>query len=157
MLVTWFVMWSVVQLIFDSWFHYSYKHIQLWRYNSPQNILWWCNKPNILYIFDAIFFWSNAWWYFVWPILCVYPFLCQILQTSHTPLMCLTTLLLIKIALGLITKDFNKTNKNIEDFIANIDLGLTSSLIIYISNLKLPRITKILLLIILLIYCSKAY
>ena len=52
-------------------------------------------------------------------------------------------LLLIKIALGLITKDFNKINKNIEDFIVNIDLGLTSP-IIYISKLKLPRITKIL-------------
>ena len=61
-------------------------------------------------------------------------------------------LLLIKIALGLITKDFNKIDKNIEDFIVNIDLGLTSSLIIYISKLKLSRITKILLLIILLIY-----
>ena len=52
-------------------------------------------------------------------------------------------LLLIKTALGLITKDFNKTDKNIEDFVVNIDLGLTSSLIIYTSKLKLPRITKI--------------
>ena len=61
-------------------------------------------------------------------------------------------LLLIKIALGLITKDFNKIDKNIEDFIVNIDLDLTSSLIIYISKLKLPRITKAFQLIILLIY-----
>ena len=53
-------------------------------------------------------------------------------------------LLLIKIALGLIIKDFNKIDKNIEDFIVSIDLGLTSSLIIYISNTKLPRIIKIL-------------
>ena len=53
-------------------------------------------------------------------------------------------LLLIKIALGLIIKDFNKINKNIEDFIVNIDLGLTSSLIIYTSKLKFLRITKIL-------------
>ena len=52
-------------------------------------------------------------------------------------------LLLIKIALGLITKDFDKMNKNIEDFIVNIDLGITSGLIIYISKLKLPRITKV--------------
>ena len=53
-------------------------------------------------------------------------------------------LLLIKIALGLIIKDFNKIDKNIEDFIVNIDLGLISSLIIYISKLKLPRIIKML-------------
>ena len=53
-------------------------------------------------------------------------------------------LLLIKIALGLIIKDFDKIDKNIEDFIVNIDLGLTSSLIIYISKLKLLRITKML-------------
>ena len=52
-------------------------------------------------------------------------------------------LLLIKIALGLIIKDFNKINKDIEDFIINIDLGLTSSPIIYISKLKLLRITKV--------------
>ena len=60
-------------------------------------------------------------------------------------------LLLIRIALGLITKDFNKIDKNIEDFVVNIDLGLTSGLIC-ISKLKLPRITKMLQLIILLIY-----
>ena len=60
-------------------------------------------------------------------------------------------LLLIKIALGLIIKDFNKVNKDIEDFVVNIDLGLTSSLIIHISKLKLPRITKVFQLIILLI------
>ena len=51
-------------------------------------------------------------------------------------------LLLIKIALDLITKDFDKVDKDIEDFIVNMNLGLTSSLIIYISKLKLPRITK---------------
>ena len=61
-------------------------------------------------------------------------------------------LLLIKIALDLITKDFIKVNKSIKDFVVNIDLGLTSSLIIYISKLKLPRITKVFQLIILLIY-----
>ena len=52
-------------------------------------------------------------------------------------------LLLIKTALGLIIKDFDKVNKDIEDFIVNIDLGSTSSLIIHISKLKLPRITKV--------------
>ena len=52
-------------------------------------------------------------------------------------------LLLIKIALGLIIKDFNKIDKNIKNFIVNIILGLTSSLIICISKLKLPRITKV--------------
>ena len=60
-------------------------------------------------------------------------------------------LLLIKIALDLITKDFIKINKNIEDFIVNMNLGLTSP-IIYISKLKLSRITKVFQLIILLIY-----
>ena len=52
-------------------------------------------------------------------------------------------LLLIKTALGLIIKDFDKIDKNIEDFVVNINLGLTSSLIIYISRLKFPRITKV--------------
>ena len=52
-------------------------------------------------------------------------------------------LLLIKTALDLIIKDFIKIDKSIEDFIVNIDLGLTSP-IIYISKLKFPRITKIL-------------
>ena len=52
-------------------------------------------------------------------------------------------LLLIKTALDLITKDFNKIDKGIEDFIVNIDLGLTGP-IIYISKLKFSRITKIL-------------
>ena len=52
-------------------------------------------------------------------------------------------LLLIKIVLDLIIKDFNKIDKNIEDFIVNINLGLTSP-IIHISKLKLPRITKML-------------
>ena len=51
-------------------------------------------------------------------------------------------LLLIKTALGLITKDFNKVNKSIEDSVVNIDLGLTSP-IIYISKLKFPRTTKV--------------
>ena len=51
-------------------------------------------------------------------------------------------LLLIKIALDLITKDFNKIDENIEDFVVNIGLGSTSGLIIRISKLKLPRITK---------------
>ena len=51
-------------------------------------------------------------------------------------------LLLIKTALDLITKDFVKVDKSIEDFIVNIDLGSTSP-IIYISKLKLPRITKV--------------
>ena len=51
-------------------------------------------------------------------------------------------LLLIKTVLGLITKDFDKVDKDIEDFIVNIDLGLTSP-IIYINKLKLPRITKV--------------
>ena len=50
-------------------------------------------------------------------------------------------LLLIKIVLGLITKDFNKIDKDIKDF---VDLGTTSSLIIRISKLKLPRIIKML-------------
>ena len=61
-------------------------------------------------------------------------------------------LLSIKIALGLIIKGSNKMNENIKDSVVSIDLGLTSSLIIHTSKLKLPRITKILLLIILLIY-----
>ena len=52
-------------------------------------------------------------------------------------------LLSIKTALDLITKDFDKIDKDIEDFVVNIDLGLTSSLIIYISKLKLSRITKV--------------
>ena len=52
-------------------------------------------------------------------------------------------LLLIKTALDLITKDFNKVNKNIEDFVVSIDQDLTSGLIIHISKLKLPRITKV--------------
>ena len=50
-------------------------------------------------------------------------------------------LLSIKTALDLITKDFIKVNKSIEDFVVNIDLGSTSP-IIHISKLKLPRITK---------------
>ena len=53
-------------------------------------------------------------------------------------------LLLIKIALGLIIKGSNKKDKSIEDFVVNIDLGSISGLIIHISNLKLPRTTKIL-------------
>ena len=52
-------------------------------------------------------------------------------------------LLLIKIILDLIVKDFIKVDIGTEDFIVNINLGLTSSLIIYISKLKLPRITKV--------------
>ena len=52
-------------------------------------------------------------------------------------------LLSIKTALNLITKDFIKIDKNIEDFVVNIDLGSTSGLIIHISKLKLPRITKV--------------
>ena len=51
-------------------------------------------------------------------------------------------LLLIKTALDLITKDFIKVNKSIEDFIVNIDLGSIGP-IIHISKLKLPRITKV--------------
>ena len=69
------------------------QHTTLMIQHTTEYSFWRCNKHNILYIFDTIFFWSNAWWYFVWPILCVYPFLCQILQTSHTPLMCLTTII----------------------------------------------------------------
>ena len=52
-------------------------------------------------------------------------------------------LLLIKITLDLIVKDSIKIDIDIEDFVINIDLGLTSSLIIHISKLKLPRITKV--------------
>ena len=52
-------------------------------------------------------------------------------------------LLLIKTALDLITKDFDKVDKDIEDFVVNIDLGLTSGPITCISKLKLPRITKV--------------
>ena len=52
-------------------------------------------------------------------------------------------LLLIKTALDLITKDFDKVDKDIEDFVVNVDLGLTSGPIIRISKLKLPRITKV--------------
>ena len=61
-------------------------------------------------------------------------------------------LLSIKTALGLIIKGSNKVDENIEDSVVSIDLGLTSSLIIYTSKLKLPRTTKMLLLIILLMY-----
>ena len=61
-------------------------------------------------------------------------------------------LLLIKTTLGLIIKGSNKIDKDIEDSIVSINLGLTSGLIIYTSKLKLSRITKMLLLIILLIY-----
>ena len=52
-------------------------------------------------------------------------------------------LLSIKTALDLITKDFDKVNKDIEDFVVNVDLGSTG-LIIHISKLKLPRITRML-------------
>ena len=52
----------------------------------------------------------------------------------------------------MIIKGSDKVDKSIEDFVVSIDLGLTSSLIIHTSKLKLPRITKTLLLIILLIY-----
>ena len=53
-------------------------------------------------------------------------------------------LLSIKTALDLITKDFNKVDKDIKDFVVNMNLGLASSLIIHISKLKLPRIIKML-------------
>ena len=52
-------------------------------------------------------------------------------------------LLLIKTALDLIIKDFDKVNKDIEDFVVSIDQDSTSGLIICISKLKLPRITKV--------------
>ena len=52
-------------------------------------------------------------------------------------------LLSIKITLDLIVKDFIKVDIDTEDFVVNIDLGITSSLIICISKLKLPRITKV--------------
>ena len=52
-------------------------------------------------------------------------------------------LLLIKTTLDLIVKDSIKIDIGIEDFVVNIDLGLTSSLIIHTSKLKLPRITKV--------------
>ena len=52
-------------------------------------------------------------------------------------------LLLIKITLDLIVKDSIKVDISTEDFVVNIDLGLTSSLIIRISKLKLSRITKV--------------
>ena len=61
-------------------------------------------------------------------------------------------LLSIKTALDLITKDFIKVDKGIEDFIVSIDQDSTSSLIIHISKLKLPRITKVFQSIILLIH-----
>ena len=51
-------------------------------------------------------------------------------------------LLLIKTALDLITKDSIKVDISTEDFVVNINLGLTSP-IIHISKLKLPRITKV--------------
>ena len=52
-------------------------------------------------------------------------------------------LLSIKTTLDLIVKDSIKVDISTEDFIVNIDLGLISSPIIYISKLKLPRITKV--------------
>ena len=53
-------------------------------------------------------------------------------------------LLLIKTTLDLIVKDSIKVNIGTEDFIVNMNLGLTSSLIICISKFKLSRIIKIL-------------